>query len=161
MLSPVELHLALNHLPVAGFLFAVGLLAAALVTRSRDLSLASLLAVLISALLAIPVYLSGESTEEALEKLGVSEAVMERHEEMAEVTFIVVQIVGAASLIAFVLAWRSAGIQRAATATILLLSLVAAGLIGWTAKLGGEIRHGSELGVAQPPTTVYDEADDD
>lgn len=157
---PVELHLALNHLPVAGFLFAIGLLAMALITKSRDLKLASLLVVLLSALLAIPVFLTGEGTEEALERLGVSEAVMERHEEMAEITFIVVEILGVAALIALVIAWRYARLQRPATAAILLLTLVAAGMIGWTAKLGGEIRHGSELGVAQPSAAVYDEDDD-
>lgn len=159
-MSPVALHLALNHLPVAGFLFAVGLLAIALITKSRDLKLGALLVVLISSLLAIPVYLTGEGTEESLERLGVSEAVMERHEEMAEITFIAVEIVGVGALIALVLAWRYARLQRAATAAILLLSLVAAGMVGWTAKLGGEIRHGAELGVAQPSATVYDEDDD-
>ncbi len=158
-MTPAQLHLALNHLPVAGLLFALILLPIALFTRSRDLRITSLGIIIVSAALAIPVYLSGEDTEETLDRLGASESAMKEHEEMAELSFIALEIMGVLALGALFLTRRPA-MERPVMALMLLLTLIAAGMIGWTAKLGGEIRHGPELGAAQGAVTGDHEDDD-
>ncbi len=67
-------HLALNHLPIVGTLFVIALLAVAGVRGSGELTRVSLAALLVLALVAVAVYLSGEAAEEAVEDLpGVAE----------------------------------------------------------------------------------------
>lgn len=80
-----HLHLMLSHLPVLGAPFLLLLLAWALVPRSEELTRLALGATVALAVVTVPVYLTGEPAEEAIETLpGVSEQVVDRHEERAE-----------------------------------------------------------------------------
>jgi uncharacterized membrane protein YeaQ/YmgE (transglycosylase-associated protein family) len=142
-MSPVHLHLLLNHLPVIGTIVAIVLLAYALVRRSPELVRASLGMFVLFALAGAVVYLTGEPAEELVEGLpGVSEAIMERHEEAALVATTLLGLVGAVAL-GGLLAFRkrAAGIPRGFAAAALLLALVPAAAMGYTANLGGQIRH--------------------
>ena len=84
----------------------------------------------------------GEGAEELVEGLqGVAEAAIEEHEEAAEVTLWTAIALGAVSLFGiFVPAARGrlAGHTRRAAVGLAVLTFVAA---GWTANLGGLIRH--------------------
>jgi hypothetical protein len=74
-------HLALNHLPVIGAIFGVLLLLLALLRKSEELKRVSLGVFVITALLALPIYFTGEPAEEVVEHLpGVAEPLIERHE---------------------------------------------------------------------------------
>ena len=74
----------LNHVPVLGTAFGLGLVGWALLRRSEELKRISLGIFIIVALLAIPAYLTGEPTEELVENLpGVSKSSIEQHEEAA------------------------------------------------------------------------------
>ncbi|HEX7295623.1 MAG TPA: hypothetical protein VF251_07710, partial [Pyrinomonadaceae bacterium] len=59
-MSWVHLHLLLNHVPLLGAAFATFLLAFAMLKGSDELKKVSLGASVIAALIAIPVYLTGE-----------------------------------------------------------------------------------------------------
>jgi hypothetical protein len=138
----LHLHLLLNHVPVIGTFFGIALLLAALVRRSRELVVASLALFVLNAAVAVPVYLTGEPAEDRVEKLpGVSAAVIERHEEAAAVGFGAVAVLGAVSLVGLALAARNKPVSRGLMAVPLVLAVVAAGLMAWTANLGGQVRH--------------------
>lgn len=64
-----HLHLLLNHLPVVGTICGAGLLAFTLSRRSNDLKRAALGLLVISALVAIPAYLTGEPAEDGVKGL--------------------------------------------------------------------------------------------
>ena len=99
MANPAHLHLMLNHVPVLGTTFGLGLVGWALLRRSEELKRISLGIFIIVALLAIPAYLTGEPAEELVENLpGVSKSSIEQHEEAAQVAFAGVLIVGVAAL---------------------------------------------------------------
>ncbi|WP_161888277.1 hypothetical protein [Pontibacter russatus] len=64
--------------------------------------------VMAMAVMAVPVYLTGEPAEERVEHLaGVSEAMIEEHEEEAEVAIMVMALAALATLIALLLQYRS------------------------------------------------------
>ena len=137
-----HMHLLLNHVPVLGVMFGFLLLAYALIKRNQDLRQASLSIFVITGLLSVVVYLTGEPAEEAVEHLaGVSETVIESHEEAA-----LAAMVGATSLGAIALGsllasrWSRATAKTLVTVT-LLGSLIVSGMMAWTANLGGQIRH--------------------
>ena len=78
MLSPVHVHLMLNHIPVLGMVFTSLLLAYALIRDQAELRKAALALFILLALVTPAVYLSGEGAEEGVEHLaGVSEAAIE------------------------------------------------------------------------------------
>jgi Domain of unknown function (DUF5666) len=73
-MNAAHLHLILNHVPVLGVVFAGLLLGTALWYRSAQFQRVALVAMVGSALVAVPVYLTGERAEEAVEHVaGVSE----------------------------------------------------------------------------------------
>jgi hypothetical protein len=83
-MNPVHLHLLLNHVPVIGTGIMIVLLGYALLRRSTELVRVSLGMFVLLALAGAVVYLTGEPAEGVAEGLpGVSEAIMERHEEVA------------------------------------------------------------------------------
>jgi len=140
-MSVLHLHLLLNHVPVVGALFALLLFAVALVRRetvSPKFALAFTAAI---AALAVVVYFTGGAAEEAVENLaGVTERAIDRHEEAAELTTIAFSVFGGLSLLALI-AFRSKQPPRWVALAGLVGALAISGLMGWTANLGGQIRH--------------------
>ncbi len=92
--------------------------------------------------MTVPVYLSGEPAEEIVEDLpGVPHAVLEEHEEIAKVTFVATEVLGALALLGLALAWKRNLVPNAVAYSSLVLVLVTSGLLARTAYLGGQIRH--------------------
>lgn len=140
-----HVHLMLNHVPVLGTVFGLALLAWAMWRRDESLQRVALVTFVIAALIAIPVYLTGEPAQEAVEHLaGTTEGAIDTHEDAALASLIGLELVGAIALAGIVL--KRAGAIRVATRTALLLSLVTAALMARTANLGGKIRH-AEIGA--------------
>ena len=139
-MSSVHLHLMLNHVPVIGAMLAILLLALAVARRSSELGKASLGLFALLGAVSIVVFLTGEPAEELVETLpGFSEAITERHEEAALVATIAMAALGALALGALV-AFRRA-LPRWVAVGGLVLALCAGGLMGYTAYLGGQVRH--------------------
>jgi hypothetical protein len=143
-----HLHLALNHVPVIGIFLVILLLGAAVFRGSGDLLRASYWLIILLTVIAIGVYFTGEPAEELIEHLaGFSEPLVERHEEAALIATIAISILGMAAVAGLTLRVRP-WYPKA----VLLLALLVTGLMGWTANLGGQIRH-SEIRVAGPAAT--------
>lgn len=159
----LHVHLLLNHVPVIGTIGCVIFLIGAMIARSRDLALASLAGLVAVALIALPVFFTGEPAEERLEGVpGISKASIERHEDLAMQALVALEVAGAlalATLLVFLLRRRLPGISVTAT---LLVALVATLLIARAASAGGEIRHTELRGAAAGVSgTEAGEHDDD
>ncbi len=142
-LSPVHLHLVLNHIPVLGtLLFAPLVLFWGLLRRSRDVTHVGLLLAVLLAVTSVPIYLTGEPAEDQLERQPwFDKDRVEVHEERAEVGLIAVLITGAAALGTLWLA-RGGRPDRPGLGAIVLLGLmVSAVLFAVAALAGGQIRH--------------------
>ena len=140
-MDAVHVHLALNHVPIVGLMFALLLLVFALYRPSDDGRMVSLAALVLVALVSLPVYFTGQSSEDRVEKLpGVSEAVIDRHKDAAGVALAGAEVLGAIGVAGLVLVVRRAMPGWFIPAT-LALTIVGGGLMAWTANLGGQIRH--------------------
>lgn len=143
----VHLHLMASHLPVIGILFLIPLLVIALVRRSDELSKLALWGAAGIALSAVVVYLTGEPTEEGVERLtGISRAMIERHEEVALISTIALAVFGVFALVTL---FRTRGkpLARGFVVAALFGVIALSGAFAWTANLGGKIRH-SEITTA-------------
>ena len=143
------MHLILNHFPVIGMIIVIALLSVAALRRSSELTKTSLGFLVVLGVTALVVFLTGEPAEEAIENLpGFSESITERHEEFALAATIGVGIIAAVA--ALFLGWlRKRPAPRWVALSMLSLSLIGGGMMGYTALLGGQIRHTEVRGSSQ------------
>jgi len=148
-MSVLHLHLILNHVPVIGTAFVLLLLGVAVLRRNDGMAKLGLIVMIGLAAITAVVFLTGEPAEEAVEHIaGVSEATIHPHEEAAEASLIATSVAGALALVALAV-FRRRALPRWVTASALAAVLVVSSMLGWTANLGGRIRH-TELGGSAP-----------
>jgi len=141
-MNPAHLHLILNHIPVLGTIIALGLLGFAVWKRSEEIKRAALGLLVITALLGVPAFLTGEPAEDMIKGLpGVSRPLISHHEEAAEGAFIALCILGGIALAGLLWFRRGKLLPAWFNAVVLAGSLIVGGWMAWTANLGGQIRH--------------------
>jgi len=123
-MNATQIHLALNHIPVLLSITGGLILLFGLIKKNTPVMRTALILLVAAALFTLPVYLTGEGTEEAVEKLpGVSENIIERHEDMALLSLALIFLTGFIAIVSLVIAF------------------VSFGTFAQTAHLGGQIRH--------------------
>ena len=143
-MNSAQIHLALNHMPLLLSLLGGILLIIGMIKKNASFKSLSLYLLVAAALFTAPVYLTGEGTEEMVEHLtGVNESAIEKHEDMAKITMVIIAITGAISLIGLFLQ-KNIRFSKLILGIILVLSFASFGTMAQTAHLGGLIRH-SEL----------------
>ncbi|WP_456429017.1 hypothetical protein [Rhodocaloribacter sp.] len=160
-MSAAHVHLLLNHVPILGILFGTLLLAFALWRKKPELVRLSLGLFVFTGLVAIVVYLTGEGAEELVEHgPGVSESLIEAHEDAALFAFIAALVLGAASLAALFVR----DLQQRLAPVVLALAVVTSGLMVWTGAQGGQINHPeirSDTAVISAPGSDTERGADD
>lgn len=141
-MNAAHLHLLSNHLPVLGTPFGLALLVYALGRKSEELKRVSLGVLALVTLLAMPGYFTGEPAVDIVRNLpGVSKAIMERHEEAAQIALTAQTVLGVGALAGLIAFRRRPAIPGWLTHSAVLAALVVSGLMAWTANLGGQVRH--------------------
>lgn len=136
-----HIHLVINHIPLLTIPVALVFLVYALYRNDTSLKRFSLLVLVATAVSVLPVYLTGEPAEKVIEHLpGVTEQAIEAHEEAAEFSLVVTLISGALAGAALIFA-NNEKLKRLMPVSVLVAATVAVGSLGYTANLGGKIRH--------------------
>lgn len=154
-MDAVYFHLAMNHFPVIASIFGLVILGYGVMRRNDPLTSTGLVIMIVTGLVAIPVYLTGEPAEEVVEGLpGVIETFIESHEDFAKFALTSAIVSGAVSLVAllFSRARFESTVGRVLVWASLFLTIMTVGTMGWTAKLGGVIRH-TEIRAAADQTS--------
>jgi uncharacterized membrane protein len=141
-LSWTHVHLLLNHFPIVGKIFALLIFIIGMARKNRPLKQASYWIFFLMALLAIPVYYSGTQAYATVESLpNVREALIHRHREVAEWSFMGLEIMGALGLMGILIARRDRLAPGWFNAVFLLIALASTALVSWAGIHGGTIRH--------------------
>ncbi|HXH17683.1 MAG TPA: DUF2231 domain-containing protein [Chitinophagales bacterium] len=141
-MNPAHLHLLTNHFPIVGIAFGIIVLIAGLLFKKDDFKNAAYGIFILTALLAVPAYLSGEPAEEAVENLpGITEALIETHEEIATVAIWLVELLGVLALAVLIYTIKGKPVQRIGGVVTLLFSMAVFGVMVKVGNSGGEIRH--------------------
>jgi len=136
-----QIHLALNHVPLFFSIIGGLVLIYGFIRKNESIKILSLYFMIAAAVFTLPVYLTGEGTEEMIEKLpGISEGMIEEHEEMAKIGLIIIIITGVAALGALVLK-KKTSFLKPALILCAIFSFASFGVFAQTAHLGGQIRH--------------------
>lgn len=154
-MDPAHLHLLINHLPVLGTVFGILLLLYGMLAEKHEVTQASLGLFVLVGLGAVVAYLSGEGAEDVVEGLpGVAESIIETHEEAALIALVAAIVLGVAALLVLVFLRKQT--PRWAVVTTLVLALGTAGVMAWTANLGGQVRHTELRDAASTPAVQQD-----
>ena len=153
-MNATHLHLMLNHIPVLGVAFGLGLLLFGLWRKSDELKKTALGVFILVALAGTPVYLTGEPAEDGVKGLpGVSKPITEQHEGAAGAAFTGVVVLGVVALAGLILFRRGRALPAWFSLSLLAVSLIVSGLMAWTANLGGQIRHSEIRADNSPPAS--------
>ncbi len=141
-MNGAHLHLLLNHFPIivmiVGFLIMVG----GFIFKSEILKRASYCIFILSAITAIPTFLSGGEAEEVVEGInGIDEQFIKVHEETAEVFATLLYVLGGISLIGLWANWKKKSYSNIISFVIIAFSLIVLFYGKKTGTTGGEIRH--------------------
>ena len=159
-MDATHFHLVFTHAVVWLLIAGTLVLGWSLLRKSLDGRNIALSMILAGALLAIPVYLTGEEAEHEVEEYGVSHEVIHEHEEAAELAFIFIEIFGLAALMALLLGMRRNETSLLPSTIVLILGLVVCFMSIRVANLGGEIRHVEIREGASPEGSVgHDDGD--
>lgn len=163
-MSQVHLHLIITHLPVFGSILGALVLGYGLWGKSNQTKNTAYLIFIISAMGAAIAYFTGEGAEEAVEEIqGVSESIIELHEDSAMYALISMIVLGVFSIVAMVVNRLKTSFIQSMSIFVLIFSFVSFGLVARTGYLGGQIRH-TEIGnsaVQNTGESVEEEKDDD
>jgi uncharacterized membrane protein len=137
-----HVHLMINHVPVIGLSGTLLLLIYALVRQSEEVMMASFGALVLIALMTIAVFFTGQAAEDVVKNIpGVTESYIGRHEESADLSLTGIEVSGALALVGLFSRHRKGSIPKWNVFAVLVTLCLSAGLVLYTANLGGEIRH--------------------
>jgi len=143
-MNSAELHLAINHLPIAATLFGILVLIGALLVKSDMVRKTGLLLLIAAGLFTIPAVLTGEDAEDIIENMALGENmhdIIHEHEEMAETGRWVSLGVSLLALVAFFFTHTKKSPAKLFTLITLVASIGSMVYLGNIASSGGEIRH--------------------
>jgi MYXO-CTERM domain-containing protein len=141
MFSGAHLHLLVNHAPIFGSLFALGLLVVSYFTATDVLRRTAFVVLIATAIAGVAADLSGDPAKDAIRGFpGVRRDVIRDHEDMGDKSYFIGGVVGLLALGALV-RWRRKPVPGSATLVMLLATAVLSGAMVYTGLLGGRVRH--------------------
>lgn len=136
------LHILLNHFPVMGCLFGFVFLLTSSWSKNKTLKLSALVIFVVTGLLTIPTFLTGEPAEGVVENLAhVSKQLIYDHEEFAEKAIWFVYVTALLSALQLFFIWKNKKIPAWIDTILYVFVIFSLLSMGWTNKLGGKISH--------------------
>ncbi len=141
-MNPTHIHLLLNHFPIIGTLIGSAILLYSIIRKQNTGKITGAFIIVIMAIVAIPVLLTGEPAEDSVKHLsGISKALIHDHEEASEKAFWLMEITGAFSLFALVVYRVKSVFASKAFLVAFAFSVITFFAMAWAGNLGGKIRH--------------------
>jgi uncharacterized membrane protein len=141
-MNSAQLHLVFTHLPIIGLGFTVLVNFYAILRKSEELQKLTLWCYLLLGILGLLAYITGDPAGEMMETYpGITENIVEPHENFALVFFIGLMAVSVFSIIGLYLA-KTRGHLLKRFALYLFIAALVTGVFGViTGYTGGTIRH--------------------
>lgn len=141
-MDATHLHLVLTHFPIVGTIIGIAILIYGLFSKNLEIQKVALVTFVLMSIATIPVFLTGGEAEETVEHIaGVSEQIIEDHEELAEKAIWLMGSLGVLSLIGFYAMIKKRSFAKTVTIITLVISLGTFGIFAQVGNLGGQIRH--------------------
>jgi hypothetical protein len=154
-MNGAHFHLLVNHIPIIGSIIGMLILMVGLVIKNITVKQTGLCTLIFAALSTSVVLFSGDPAADAVKGLpGVSESMIEHHEDIAYSSLWVVIPMGLSAALAFYSLLKKEKSGNTLTLVTFFLSLIVMGMMAWVGLTGGEIRHTEirKAGVSVSPS---------
>lgn len=165
-MNDAHLHLLVNHFPIIGTIFGLGILIAGIVFKNNSVKNTAFVLLMVSAVFGFAAMSTGEGAEELVEDMpSVGKKIIHEHEELAEKFILVLYVTGAFALLSLIANLKKHSKANLFTWITLLLTIVTAVLVKEVGTSGGEVRHteiranGGNTEIAAPETGGEHEED--
>ena len=127
-MNDAHLHMVVNHFPIIGTIFGLGILIAALFLKNNTVKNTAYVLFAIAAIFAFASMNTGEGAEEIVEDFpNIGKQIIHEHEELAEKFAIVMYVLGVASLLGLYLNLKNNA--KAKLMSFLILTIAIVGII--------------------------------
>lgn len=141
-MNEIHLHLLTNHLPIVGIIIATMILIVGIIRKNNAVLSTGIFTMLFSGIGAYVAHATGEKAEHLAENVpGITESLIEHHEEASQPFFILMLTIAAISVLALIIRKSKPQLFTYATYLLALIGIVACILSYEAGKSGGEIRH--------------------
>lgn len=141
-MNPAQLHLFFSHFPIVGLAFAIPVTLYSLFNKNHELARLSLWFYVVLGIFALLGYLTGDGAEKIMETYpGITENVIEPHENIALFFFIGLMITSGIAIIGLYVTKTKEKLLNRFTLILLIGGILLGILAGITGSTGGAIRH--------------------
>lgn len=140
-MNDAHLHMVVNHFPIIGIIFGVGILIAGIILKNRAIQNTAYVLFVICMVFGKISMFTGEKAEDIVENIGVSHDVIHEHEELAEDFMKVAYGLGLFAVISLVANEKKHPRAKLFAFLTLILAIAATVLAKEVGTSGGEIRH--------------------
>ena len=141
-MNDAHLHLVVNHFPIIGTIFGLGILITGLFLKNNSVKNTAYMLLVVAAIFAALSMGTGEGAEELVEDMPtVGKQIIHEHEELAEKLALVLYTSGVLALIGLFLSFKKNSLEKYAAMATVVLTLIAVVLAKEVGTSGGEIRH--------------------
>lgn len=152
-MNDAHLHMVVNHFPIIGTLFGLGILVTGLILKNNSIKNTAYILFAVAAIFAAFSMGTGEGAEELVEDMpNIGHQIIHEHEEIAEKFAIIVYATGFFGLVSLFASYKKYRFATVFSYITLALGLVAGVLTKNVGTSGGEIRH-TEIRSNIIPTT--------
>lgn len=137
-----QIHLALNHFPVAGVFISLLFFLSSFLFKGKRLEHSAIFVLILSGIFICPVYFSGEKVEKLVSrKAFVSKYYIQEHSEKAEKTIVVLTLTSIIAILWIFSAYKKKSYASIVLYTVFALNILSAWSVYETGHEGGKIRH--------------------
>ena len=141
-MNEAHLHLLVNHFPIIGTIFGLGILITGMLLKNNSVKNTAYILFIIAAVFSAFSMGTGEGAEELVEDLpNIGKQIIHEHEEIAEKFAIIMYATGLLGLLSLYTSIKNHKLAKTISFITLILALFAAFFAKSVGTTGGEIRH--------------------
>ncbi|MFM9989028.1 hypothetical protein [Flavobacterium sp.] len=161
-MNDAHLHMVVNHFPIIGTIFGLGILIAGIILKNNSAKNIAYFLFIVSAIFAAFSMGTGEGAEELVEDMpNVGKKIIHEHEELAEKFAIVLYVLGVVSLAGLYLNLKNHAKANLISYLAVVISVIGVFLAQQVGTSGGEVRHTEiRANATQTSTTTEAEGED-
>ena len=141
-MNDAHLHLLVNHFPIIGTIFGLGILITGMLLKNNSVKNIAYILFIVAAIFAAFSMGTGEGAEELVEDFpSIGKQIIHEHEEIAEKFAIIMYVTGLLGLLSLYTSIKNHNLAKTFSFITLALALLAAVFAKSVGTTGGEIRH--------------------
>ena len=141
-MDELHLHLLVNHLPIIFPIVGIIILLIGIFSKSEVTKRNAYVIFILGAITSIAAMVTGENAENSATKIaGLSENLIDKHEEVSEIFAALTYVLGGISLAALILSFRNSVISKYAPFVVGVLAIICLVFAQKVGTTGGEIKH--------------------